>query len=54
MLLGGQQQRLEKIGQRIDQLAADINAQQLRLIAAGRAMAALNDRIHAEYVKIDK
>ena len=53
MLLGGQQ-RLEKIGQRIDQLAADINAQQLRLIAAGRAVLALNDRINAEYAKIDK
>jgi hypothetical protein len=53
MLLGGQQ-RLEKIGQRIDQLAADINAQQLRLIAAGRAVVALNDRIHAENAKIDK
>jgi len=54
VLLGGYR-RLEKIGQRIEQLAADLNAQQLRLIAAGRAMAALNDsRIHAEYVKIDK
>ena len=53
MLLGGQQ-RLEKIGQRIDQLAADINAQQLRLIAAGRAVVALNDRIHAENATIDK
>ena len=53
MLLGGQQ-RLETIGQRIEQLAADLNAQQLRLIAAGRVMAALNGRIHAEYAKIDK
>ena len=53
MLLGGQQ-RLETIGQRIEQLAADLNAQQLRLIAAGRVMAALNDGAHAGYVKIDK
>ena len=44
MLLGGQQ-RLDKIVQRIEQLAADLNAQQLRLIAAGRVMAALDDRI---------
>ena len=53
MLLGGQQ-RLEKIGQRIDQLAADINAQQLRLIAAGKAVLALNDRTNAKYAKIEK
>ena len=53
MLLGGQQ-RLEKIGQRIEQLAADFNAQQPTLIAAGKVMAELNGRMHVEYVKIDK
>ena len=53
MLLGGQQ-RLDKIGQRLEQLTADLNAQQLRLITAGRVMAALDDRMYAEYVnKID-
>ena len=51
----GGQQRLDKIVQRSEQLAADLNAQQLRLTAAGRVMAALDGRIHAEYaVKIDK
>ena len=36
-------------------LTLTLNAQQLRLIAAGRVMAALDDRTHAEYVvKIDK
>ena len=55
MLLGGQQ-RLEKIVRRFEQqLAAGLNAQQLRLITAGRVMAALDGRIHSEYVsKIDK
>ena len=53
MLLGGQQ-RLEKIGQRIEQLSADLNAQQLKMVAAGRVMTALNVRIHAENAKIDK
>ena len=54
MLLGGQQ-RLEKVVQRSEQLAADLNAQQLRSIAAGRVMAALDDRIHAALNdKIDK
>ena len=53
MLLGGQQ-RLDKIGQRIVQLVADLNAQHLRLIAARRVLAVLNGRIHAEYAKIDR
>ena len=54
MLLGGQQ-RLAKIVQRTEQLAADLNAQQLRSIAAGKVMAALDDRIIAALnVKIDK
>ena len=44
MLLGGQQ-RLDKIGQRIEQLVADLNAQQLRLTAAARVMAAPTGRI---------
>ena len=46
MLLGGRQ-RLEKIVQRSEQLAAGLNAQQLRSIAAGRVMAALDDRMIA-------
>ena len=42
MLLGGQQ-RLEKIVRRFEQqLAAGLNAQQLKLIVAGRVMASLN------------
>ena len=39
MPFGGQQQ-LDKIVQRSEQLATDLNAQQLRSIAAGRVMAA--------------
>ena len=53
MPLGGQQ-RLDKIGQRMEQLAAALDAQQLRSIAAGRAMAALDDRIAALEAKLDK
>ena len=53
MLLGGQQ-RLDKIVQRIEQLAAALDAQRLRSIAAGRAMAALDDMIAALDAKLDK
>ena len=54
MSFGGQQ-RLDKIGQRSKQLAADLNAHQLKSIAAGRVMAALGDRIIAALnVKFDK
>ena len=51
----GGQQRLDTIVQRSEQLAADLNAKQLRLTAAGRVMAALDDRIFAALnVKFDK
>ena len=51
----GGQQRLDKIGQRSKQLAADLNAHQLRLTAAGRVMESLDDRIIAALnAKFDK
>jgi hypothetical protein len=53
MPLGGQQ-RLDKIGQRMEQLTAALDAQRLRSIADVRAMAALGDRIAALEAKLDK
>ena len=53
MPLGGQQ-RLDKIGQRMEQLTAALDAQRLRSIADARAMAALGDRIAALEAKLDK
>ena len=53
MLLGGQQ-RLDKIVQRMEQLVAALNAQQLRLIEADRGTAALDDMIAALDAKLDK
>ena len=41
------QQRLDQVVQRREQLAAELNAQQLRLAAAGREMESLDDRLAA-------
>ena len=49
------QQRLGQVVQRREQLAAELNAHQLRLAAAGRAMESLDDRIVAALnAKFDK
>ena len=49
------QQRLGQVVQRREQLAAELNAHQLRLAAAGRVMESLDDRIVAALnAKFDK
>ena len=54
-MLSEGQQRLDQVVQRREQLAAELNAHQLRLAAAGRVMEPLDDRIVAALTaKFDK